>query len=45
MNSHWLDGYAFGRQLSDGQWLTVSYLTFGRARLHLCTSETILDSW
>ena len=41
----WAEGYPVVRQLEDERWLAIEELTFGRARLHLCTPQAILDSW
>jgi hypothetical protein len=38
-------GYAYVRQLPDGRLLAVGLMTFGKARLHLCTQRDIVDSW
>ena len=41
----WAKGYIAVRHLEGEKWLTVQRLTYGRARLHLCTPREILESW
>lgn len=35
----WAGGYVIGRRLDGEQWLVVSRLTFGRARLAVATAD------
>lgn len=35
----WADSYVAGRRLDTERWIVVMRLTFGRARLSVCTAD------